>query len=234
MILTGDVRPRRSLPTSTCGPVGGLSVPRHCYESDGVLNPDAHRNHDLLHEQTLRSPVVSPQESRATIVLDLFEQYYHRVYCFSRRSLPADAAEDIAQEVFTRLLKLERLPQIQVNVSYLIKIADNLIKRRYNKNQRFNRFLESAEDLAPRTARRPEAPVIEIDRGELERHLAHLTPMEADAVRLVICEGLSYQEAAESMGVPVSTVNNWKYRGLQKLKDKYTDPPSEPRQLAAS
>jgi RNA polymerase sigma factor (sigma-70 family) len=182
----------------------------------------------------LRSPVVSPQESRATIVLDLFEQYYHRVYCFSRRSLSADAAEDIAQEVFTRLLKLERLPHIQVNVSYLIKIADNLIKRRYNKNQRFNRFLESAEDLAPRTARRPEAPVIEIDRGELERHLAHLTPREADAVRLVICEGLSYQEAAESMGVPVSTVNNWKYRGLQKLKDKYTDPPSEPRQLAAS
>ena len=97
---------------------------------------------------------MSPQESRATIVLDLFEQYYHRVYCFSRRSLSADAAEDIAQEVFTRLLKLERLPQIQVNVSYLIKIADNLIKRRYNKNQRFNRFLESAEDLAPRTARR--------------------------------------------------------------------------------
>lgn len=174
-----------------------------------------------------------PQKSRATIVLDLFEQYYHRVYCFSRRSLPADAAEDIAQEVFTRLLKLERLPHIQVNVSYLIKIADNLIKRRYNKNQRFNRFLESAEDLAPSTARRS-VPVVEVDRDELERHLAHLTPREADAVRLVICEGLSYQEAAESMGVPVSTVNNWKYRGLQKLKDKYVDPPSESPHLAAS
>ena len=40
------------------------------------------------------------QQSRANIVLDLFEQYYHRVYCFSRRSLPADSAEDIAQEVF--------------------------------------------------------------------------------------------------------------------------------------
>ena len=104
------------------------------------------------------------QPSRANIVLDLFEQYYHRVYCFSRRSLPADAAEDIAQEVFTRLLKLERLPELTVNVSYLIKIADNLIKRRYNKNQRFNRFLECAEEMAPEaTGRR--APIVEVDRA---------------------------------------------------------------------
>ena len=173
------------------------------------------------------------QPSRANIVLDLFERYYHRVYCFSRRSLPADAAEDIAQEVFTRLLKLERLPEITVNVSYLIKIADNLIKRRYNKNQRFNRFLEVAEDVAPATAGRRE-PVVEVDRDELDRHLAHLSPREADAVRLVICEGLSYQEAAASMGVPVSTVNNWKYRGLQKLKDKYTDTAGGHTHLAAS
>lgn len=176
---------------------------------------------------------MSPQETRASIVLDLFEQYYHRVYCFSRRSLPAEAAEDISQEVFTRLLKLERLPQLQVNVSYLIKIADNLIKRRYNKNQRFNRFLESAEELAPATAKR-DTPVVEIDRAELQRHFAHLTPREADAVRLVVCEGLSYQEAAASMGVPVSTVNNWKYRGLQKLKEKYGDSPTDSTRLAAS
>ncbi|MBT5382261.1 MAG: RNA polymerase sigma factor, partial [Phycisphaerae bacterium] len=43
------------------------------------------------------------------------------------------------------------------------------------------------------------------------------------AVRLVVCNGLSYQEAAESLGVPVSTVNNWKYRGLQRLKDMRED-----------
>jgi len=176
---------------------------------------------------------VPSKPSRANIVLDLFEQYYHRVYCFSRRSLPADAAEDIAQEVFTRLLKLERLPELTVNVSYLIKIADNLIKRRYNKNQRFNRFLECAEEMAPAmTGRR--VPVVEVDREELDRHLSHLSPSEADAVRLVICEGLSYQEAAASMGVPVSTVNNWKYRGLQKLKDKYTESSGDQPRLAAS
>ena len=172
------------------------------------------------------------QQSRANIVLDLFEQYYHRVYCFSRRSLPADSAEDIAQEVFTRL-QAGKLPELTISVSYLIKIADNLIKRRYNKNQRFNRFLESAEELAPATVNR-QVPEVEIDRNELNRHLEHLCPKEADAVRLVVCEGLSYQEAAASMGVPVSTVNNWKYRGLKKLKDRYSEQEHSAARLAAS
>ena len=82
-------------------------------------------------------------EHRASIVLDLFETSYHRVYCFCRRSLAPDMAEDIAQDVFTRLLQIERLPEMTLSISYLIKIADNLIKRRYNRNQRFQRFLEA-------------------------------------------------------------------------------------------
>ena len=84
-------------------------------------------------------------EHRASIVLDLFENSYHRVYCFCRRSLAPDMAEDIAQDVFARLLQIDRLPEMQISISYLIKIADNLIKRRYNRNQRFQRFLEANE-----------------------------------------------------------------------------------------
>ena len=158
--------------------------------------------------------------SRAEIVLDLFEQYYHRIYCFCRRSLSPDGSEDIAQEVFTRLLQLERLPDMTISVSYLIKIADNLIKRRYNRLQRFQRFLEGNDGFkrgARLTGGEP-AEALDLD-DDLARRLQALTPTERDAVELVICHGLSYQEAAQCMGVPVSTVNNWKYRGLQKLKD---------------
>ena len=53
---------------------------------------------------------------------------------------------------------------------------------------------------------------------EITKALAMLPSHERDAVRLVICEGLSYEEASASLGVPVSTVNNWKYRGINKLK----------------
>ena len=39
---------------------------------------------------------------------------------------------------------------------------------------------------------------------------------------MIVCEGLSYEDAAASLGVRVSTINNWKYRGIQKLKQAAT------------
>ena len=165
-------------------------------------------------------------EQRASIVLDLFETSYHRVYCFCRRSLAPDMAEDIAQDVFARLLQIERLPEMQISVSYLIKIADNLIKRRYNRNQRFQRFLEANDGQLDTSSSDANSAWLELDPDELGDDISQqmdlLSEDERNAVELVICHGLSYQEAAHSMGVPVSTVNNWKYRGLQKLKDAAT------------
>jgi len=164
---------------------------------------------------------VPKSTNRADIVLDLFEQYYHRVYCFCRRSLGPDVAEDIAQDVFTRLLHLERLVEMTISVSYLIKIADNLIKRRYNRMQRFQRFLEANDGRnysTPSSANTDLLEPLDLSNDLLQR-LGSLSPSERDAVELVVCHGLSYQEAAQCMGVPVSTVNNWKYRGLKKLQD---------------
>ena len=98
-------------------------------------------------------------ELRASIVLEHFESFYHRVYCFCRRSLAPDMAEDIAQDVFAKLLQIERLPEMEISVSYLIKIADNLIKRGYNRNQRFQRFWR------PMTASAIPPPQIPRNRG---------------------------------------------------------------------
>ena len=156
---------------------------------------------------------------RANLVLKLFEAYYKRVYCFSRKSLAPSAAEDIAQEVFTRLLQVRSLEEKTITSSYLIKIADNLIKRGYNKNQRKNRYIDSQREEAIRDVRRHKPTDAKWSNHEITEALASLPTHERDAVRLVVCEGLSYEEASASLGVPVSTVNNWKYRGVNKLKE---------------
>jgi RNA polymerase sigma-70 factor (ECF subfamily) len=157
--------------------------------------------------------------NRANRVLDLFDAYYKRVFCFARKSLASGAAEDIAQEVFTRLLQVKDLENKEVTSSYLIKIADNLIKRRYNKNQRKNRFIDSQREVAISDLRHYSAPTDQPwSSMEISKALETLPSHERDAVRLVVCEGLSYDEASASLGVPVSTVNNWKYRGINKLK----------------
>ena len=157
--------------------------------------------------------------NRANRVLDLFDAYYKRVFCFARKSLASGAAEDIAQEVFTRLLQVKDLENKEVSSSYLIKIADNLIKRRYNKNQRKNRFIDSQREVAISDLQHYSAPTDQQwSSMEISKALETLPSHERDAVRLVVCEGLSYDEASASLGVPVSTVNNWKYRGIKKLK----------------
>lgn len=158
-------------------------------------------------------------QSRSTLILQLFDDYYTRVFCFARKSLPAEQAEDIAQEVFTRMLQLEHLERIEISISYLIKTADNLIKRRWNRGQRFHRYVDNVKTGVRPPARTERPNICAETREDMNARLSRLTDAERETVRMVICEGMSYQEASEAMGVPVSTINNWKYRGLQKLKE---------------
>jgi RNA polymerase sigma-70 factor (ECF subfamily) len=164
---------------------------------------------------------MATKAERAPLVLDLFEKYYTRVYCFVRKSLPSSQAEDIAQETFTKLLEVKNLESMTISISYLIKISDNLIKRRYNKGQRFNKYVEKKiAQKSPSHDRPATHGSIQIDSVEVKRALSQLPEQEREAVRLVILEGLSYDEAANSMNVPISTLNNWKFRGLKRLKDR--------------
>lgn len=159
-------------------------------------------------------------ESQALRVLNLFEKYYERVYCFARRSVDAQTAEDIAQDVFVRLLDLPDLETRIIESSYLIKIADNLLKRRYRKLQQFYRHAAEERERVCEAACRPG------DRAgggveqvsDLAESLRQLSQCEQDAVQLIILRGLSYDEAAAALGVKTSSVNNWKFRGLQRLK----------------
>lgn len=159
-------------------------------------------------------------ESQALRVLNLFEKYYDRVYCFARRSVDAQTAEDVAQDVFVRLLDVSDLESRVIESSYLIKIADNLLKRRFRKLQQFYRHAAQEREKLGNGARsvQPGNRKVDVSDSELAESLRGLSAREQDAVRLIILRGLSYDEAAASLGVNSSSVNNWKFRGLQRLK----------------
>jgi RNA polymerase sigma factor (sigma-70 family) len=151
--------------------------------------------------------------TRGALVLSLFEQFYDRVYWFARRSVDAPTAEDVAQEVFTRLLRIPDLEDRIVNSGYLIKVADNLIKRRHKQKVQLERFTNERTERPEAVAFR-ETP----DDTHCAGAMNQLSDAEQDALRLIICEGLSYEAAAKALDVKVSTVNNWKFRGIQKLR----------------
>ena len=158
-------------------------------------------------------------QARPEIILKLFDAYYERVFCFARRSVGPEAAEDIAQEVFIRLLKHPDLERLTLSVSYLIKIADNLLKRRYSRSEKYRTVLMEAtkgQDPVREALRKPEQDTL--DSRILMEALEILTSQERSAVRMIVCEGMSYQHAARALGVSVTTINNWKHRGIKKLK----------------
>ena len=162
---------------------------------------------------------------RSRIVLDLFDAYYDRVYAFARKSAAPAVAEDATQEAFVRLLQHPRLEELEISISYLLKIVHNILRRRHSRSVRLREILD--EQVTPRERRRQddtpfalEHPTSETlaDVGSLERAFSRLNDDERDALRMIVCEGRSYADAARSLGVSVTTINNWKHRGLGKLR----------------
>ena len=162
---------------------------------------------------------------RADIVLDLFDRYYDRVYAFARKSAEASVAEDATQEAFVRLLQHPRLEELEISISYLLKIVHNILRRRHSRAVRLREILD--DEVIPRTRVRHDGGMRLFDRPDtdavagvdsLDRAFARLSVDERDALRLIVCEGRSYADAARSLGVSVTTINNWKHRGLGKLR----------------
>ncbi len=168
----------------------------------------------------VESPLMQVPCTRADVVLRLFDDFYERVYAFLRKSTSPEVAEDLAQEVFVRLLQHPELERLTISVSYLLKIAHNLLRRRYARATRLRELLQERQqalgtDGLPVAA--GGAPMA-LDSALLEAAMGLLTSDEHSAVRLIVCEGRSYQHAAASLGVTVTTINNWKHRGLTKLR----------------
>lgn len=163
-----------------------------------------------------------PSDADLRAVLDLFEGQYESVFHFARRSVDDSTAEDIAQEVFARLLRLEGIATREIRPAYLLKIASNLIKRRYQRERRFGDVARRASGRHAETAvterTAPERAERRADRDQAVSVLRQLKDHERDAVDLIVCRGMSYREAAASMDAKVSDVNNWRYRGIERLR----------------
>ena len=164
------------------------------------------------------------KRDRAEIVLDLFEMYHDRVYAFARKSAEPAVAEDATQEAFVRLLQHPRLEELDISISYLLKIVHNILRRRFTRSVRLREIVE--EKIKPRIRRNEEdsspQPLRVAEHltnlGQVEQAFGRLSPDERDALRMIVCEGKSYAHAARSLGVSVTTINNWKHRGLSKLR----------------
>jgi RNA polymerase sigma factor (sigma-70 family) len=159
---------------------------------------------------------------------DLVKLYRTPLYRFVVRHIgnPADA-EDIAQQTFVEAYSAFATFRGQSQVStWLYGIAMNLVRNYLNRAPHRVRKYESDEVLNE-MADATDGPDALIERMELFTRLYAEVDTLSDELRqtflLVAIEGRSYEEAAQSLNVPIGTVRSRLFRAREAIKVRIPD-----------
>jgi RNA polymerase sigma-70 factor, ECF subfamily len=145
----------------------------------------------------------------------LYQRYAPQVQRFAL-FLCADAmlADDITSETFVRAWTSRGKIREATVKAYLFTIARNLYRDHLRRNHRFQDLEESLPDTSPGLQSRTE------HKAELEAVIAALQQLaEVDRAALLmrVQEEMSYEEIAQALDMPVTTVKVKVHRARLKL-----------------
>lgn len=157
----------------------------------------------------------------------LVERHYSSVFRLCRSILrhPEDA-EDATQEVFVRVY--QALSQFQGRGAFGAWLRRLTVNHCLNRAQsgaaRASRNSYSldlmADTLSAAVEDDPEERVLRAEeRARIKAELEFLPPSQRAALGMRLLEGLSYEEIADIMGVPVNSVRSWLHRGRARLRE---------------
>ncbi|MFC3783756.1 RNA polymerase sigma-70 factor (ECF subfamily) [Sphingopyxis italica] len=151
------------------------------------------------------------------VSFDAFYRAQHaRVLGYFRRKAGRDAAPDLAQEVFTRLLRSGALERAECPEAYLTRIARNLlIDNARCKRPRPTAFYSLDEERDAVSCADQTWRIEAADLSHLYRRTVRAMPPKTRRVFLMRrVRRMSYKEIAASLGVSVATVD---YHMVQAL-----------------
>jgi RNA polymerase sigma-70 factor (ECF subfamily) len=142
----------------------------------------------------------------------LVDAHYDAVYRFCARRVGAQLAEDLAQETFIVAQRQLRNFESRSSLStWLFGIAHNQVRNAVRK-----RKLEPVDWTMDAGTTNPESTLI--DREALRKALGGLSEEHREVVLLHEVEGLSYDEAAEVLGIPPGTVKSRLHHAFLNLR----------------
>jgi len=147
-----------------------------------------------------------------------------RKFLVGRGAVPAADLDDVAQEVFLRLMRYGRTELIEHPQAYLFKMASNVaaewaIRARYVRS----REPEWLAGLAGEDQAEDEASHLEL-QDEIERALLTLTPQQREVLKLQFYSGLSRGEIAGRLNLSERSVKRALMKSYEKLRSElHTD-----------
>jgi RNA polymerase sigma-70 factor (ECF subfamily) len=150
-----------------------------------------------------------------------------------RFSGDAETAKDLTQEAYLRAFRTyDNFAEGTNCKAWLLRIVYTVFVNRYHKNRRAPQQVPLDEHLPEAVARFTGTEHVEMDRvqtgltgtsPDVDAALGELPEVFRDAIVLVDIEGLSYDEAALVLDVPVGTVRSRLYRARKMLYVALTD-----------
>jgi RNA polymerase sigma factor (sigma-70 family) len=148
---------------------------------------------------------------------EVYDAHGSLVYSICRRSLDAEAAKDVAQEVFLSAWKGRHQfdPERGALAAWLTGITKRRIIDHLRSEGRHADRRADADAATPTT----ESPVERIADSMLVADGLRRLPEDArQFVELAFVQGLTHQEISELTGTPLGTVKSSIRRGLQRVK----------------
>ena len=144
---------------------------------------------------------------------ELFARYKNSIYGYVRRRVDDPGrAEEITQDVFLALVQHRNGYEVRASFrTYLYRIALNRVVAEHRKKKEDQPL---PEDSSPAGSGSDPTVVQQVREA-----LARLEPEQREIVLLREYQGLSYQEIAEVLKIPVGTVRSRLFRAKLALRD---------------
>lgn len=168
--------------------------------------------HDKQH------PAYPDMQASTERMEDIFQQYYGKIHKYFSFKVNPEAAEDLTQQVFIKVLRnIHSFNQESSMFTWIFKIAQNTLKNEY---RRISRSPESSSDLSGY-----ESHLISLDftkhveiQFDISSALKKLNALDNQIIMLRFFVDCTFGDIAEITGMRESAVKNRLYRTLEKLR----------------
>jgi RNA polymerase sigma-70 factor (ECF subfamily) len=150
----------------------------------------------------------------------LYDEHAQALYAFLLNFIRnEDDTRDVLQEVFVKLARQpDALRAARDERAFLIRLTHNtaidLMRRRSVRDRHHEQFGE--EKISPFAATTD--PDVAAFRAELSAALGELPPDQRAVVHLKLWEGLTFEQIAETLEIPLNTAASRYRYGLDKLR----------------
>lgn len=145
----------------------------------------------------------------------IFDRHFDAVHRYLHRRVGRDLADELAAETFAVAFERRATCRTETALPWLYGIATNLLRRRWRAERRqlrayartgVDRWADHEEETASR---------VDAAGARLAGALAAMRSRERDVLLLYALAGLSYEEVAVALDVPVGTVRTWLHRARE-------------------